>query len=108
MGRISLLGTTVDGIPNGYSTLDLFRYSAADTRSLVGGQTAYASSDSGHTNLDYFNATAGGDWGDWSSSGLTSAGNDAYDAFAAAGTQYSISPTDTSLMNMLGYHLPLA
>jgi hypothetical protein len=56
-------------------------------------------------NLDYFNATAGGDWGDWSSSGLTSAGNDAYDAFAAAGKQYSISPTDTSLMNMLGYHL---
>ncbi len=105
MGRIALLGESIAGVPNGYSTLDLFRYSAADTRSLVGGQTAYASYDSGHTNLDYFNATAGGDWGDWSSSGPTSAGNDAYDAFAAAGTQYSIHPTDTSLMNALGYQL---
>ena len=96
MGRISLTGATVSdngvNFQNSYSPLDLFRYSAPGVRSLVGGQTAYFSPDggntSGATNLvgaskTYFNSTAGGDWGDWQSSGANSAGNDAYSAFSA-------------------------
>jgi hypothetical protein len=80
-------------------------------RSLTGGADAYFSYDggtsSGATDLaghsrTYFNSTAGGDWGDWQSSGAHTAGNDAYDAFANPGS-YSSSPVDLVVMRALGY-----
>ena len=82
MGRIALLGTSVsdNGViyPEAFSPLDLFRYSQPGVRSLVGGQTAYFSPDGSTSSpTTYFNSTAGGDWGDWQSSGVNSAGNDA-------------------------------
>lgn len=109
MGRIELLGASIsDGgtiVRNSYENLDLFRYSSAGTRSLVGGQTAYLSFNGGNTPLLYFNTTSGGDWGDWQSSGPNSAGNDAYDAFASSGGPYSASAIDAREMNVLGYTL---
>jgi hypothetical protein len=111
MGRLDLLGTSLGGVANSYDPLDLFRYSAPGTRSIVGGQTAYLSFDGGNTTpmspggLLYFNTQAGGDTGDWSSSGTTSAGLDAYDAFANSGAAYHVSHADTREMNVLGYVL---
>jgi hypothetical protein len=118
MGRIALLGATISGggvnYANGYTPMDLFRYSGFNattntgTRSLVGGQAAYFSTDNGQTPTLYFNTQAGGDWGDWQSSGTHSAGNDAYNAFASSGVLYAPSATDKTLMNVLGYGSPTA
>ena len=105
MGRIALLGASVnDGgtiVPNGYGNLDLFRFSSAGTRSLVGGQSAYLSFDSGNTALKSFNTTAGGDWGDWQSSSTS----DAYDAFSSSGHLDPVSAIDARELNVLGYTL---
>lgn len=115
MGRIALLGATIsdNGVNyiGGYTPMDLLRFSAAGTRSLTGGQSAYFSFDNGVSSsgnssspgLTYFNSTAGGDWGDWQSSGALSAGNDAYDAFASSGVQYHPSSVDQTVMHVLGY-----
>lgn len=108
MGRIGLGGSTVANSPNSYSTLDLLRYSAPGQVSPSGSSTAYFSFDngqtSGATNLagsdkTYFNTTAGGDIGDWASS----AGNDAYNAFASSGTNYAPSTVDRLALDVLGY-----
>jgi hypothetical protein len=116
MGRIALVGGSISDngtiYQGGYSPFDLFRYSAPGLRSLVGGQPAYFSPDggvsSGGTNptgasLTYFNSTAGGDWGDWQSSGANTAGTDAYNAFASTGVQYAASAVDVTAMHVLGY-----
>lgn len=114
MGRIALLGSSVNTgtsiVTNSYENLDLFRYSSAGTLSTTGGPSAYLSFDGGNTALNYFNTTAGGDWGDWQSSGINSAGNDAYDAFSSSGTPYQVSAMDGRELNVLGYTLtsPLA
>ena len=92
--------------------MDLFRYSAQGQPSLIGGLDAYFSFDGGASSngstsspsFTYFNSTAGGDWGDWQSSGGHTAGNDAYNAFASSGTQYSLTPIDQTVMNVLGFH----
>lgn len=107
MGRIALLGGTVGGAANSYSSFDLFRFSGPDTRSLQAGSTAYFSFDGGKTSsgngsspsLTYFNTQAGGDYGDWASS----AGNDAYDAYAGTGVAYTLSSVDQLVMDALGY-----
>lgn len=116
MGRISLLGASIsdNGLiyTNGYSPLDLFRYSAQGTLSLSPSQAAYFSPDGGLSSggmnpagsaITYFNSTAGGDRGDWQSSGANSAGNDAYNAFASTGIQYTASAVDSAVMHALGY-----
>jgi hypothetical protein len=57
---------------NGLSPADLFRYSAANTRSFISqgnGTTAYFSVNSGATPIAYYNNSPNGaDYGDWSSS----------------------------------------
>jgi hypothetical protein len=115
MGRIALLGATISdhgvNYANSYTPMDLFRYNGTQ-RSLVGGQDAYFSYDGGissngsasNPSFTYFNSTAGGDWGDWQSTGAHTAGNDAYNAFASSATQYSLTPVDQTLMNVLGFH----
>jgi len=119
MGRIALLGATIpdNGInyTNSYTPMDLFRYYVGPNgvqRSLVGGQDAYFSFDGGvssngnasNPSFTYFNSSAGGDWGDWQSSGAHTAGKDAYNAFASSATQYSLTPVDQTVMNVLGFH----
>ena len=76
MGRISLLGETIASIPDTYSALDLFRYSAPGARRLVAGKTAYLSINGGGTDLLAFNTIVSGDAGDWN--GATT---DAFNAF---------------------------
>ena len=84
---------------NGYSDLDLFRYSAPGVLSLVGTNTSYISANGGNTSLAYFNSNPGGDFGDWGSS----AGNDAYDAFSNSGVVNPVTQADLTAMNILGY-----
>ena len=96
MGRISLLATS-----NGYSDLDLFRYSAPGIRSFLGTTSAYFSANGGNTDLNYFNSNPSGDFGDWASS----AGNDAYDAFGGPGVVNAVTAADLTVMNVLGYNL---
>jgi hypothetical protein len=115
MGRIALLGGTVGGVSNSYTPYDLFRYTSQGTQSLTAGADAYFSFDSGVSSdgsgdpnhRTYFNTQAGGDYGDWQSSGANSAGIDAYDAFAKTGTVY-LSPVDQQVMHALGYRSPIS
>ena len=75
LGTISSLGTSagapVDRLGAGNATpVDLFRYSAANTRSFLAtanGTLAYFSIDSGNTNIaPYNNSPNNNDYGDWS------------------------------------------
>jgi hypothetical protein len=114
MGRIGLGGGSVSDngtiVPNSYTPLDLFRYSAPGQSAPAGSSAAYFSfnggTSSGATNLagsskTYFNTTAGGDISDWASS----AGSDAYNAFASTGAAQT-STVDKLVMDVLGYGTP--
>jgi hypothetical protein len=94
MGRIVGLGSF------GYSTMDLFRYSAPGTPQLQGGQPAYFSIDGGKTNLDNFNTSSGGDYGDWANS----AGNDAFRAFSSSGVLNAVTSADVALLDAIGWN----
>jgi hypothetical protein len=93
MGRSSMLGA------GSYSLLDLFRYSAPGVHDFNGTQAGYFSIDGGVTNLDNFNTSPGGDFGDWAAS----AGHDAFLAFSSSGVMNAFSSSDLTLMNALGY-----
>ena len=96
MGRISLLaygGAT--------SLMDLFRYTSNGVLATSGTQSSYFSDNGGATNLNPFNASPSGDFGDLSSS----AGNNAFDAFGNAGVVNAVTSNDLTMMNVLGYNL---
>jgi len=102
MGRIGSAGTFLVPGTSYYTPLDLFRYSSAGTRDLTptSSSTDYFSAD-GQTMLTQFNnPTHGGDVADWAS---TVQG----DAFGSASynTVLSVTPTDLSLMDLIGYTL---
>lgn len=93
MGRQSAL--------TGYlSVQDLYRYTAPGTHDLSGG-SAYFSVDGGVTNINTFNSASGGDLGDWASS----AGHDAFGAFAYSGVVNPVTAADITMMQALGYTL---
>jgi hypothetical protein len=99
MGRIAYYPS------NNYSALDLFRYTSSGTIATNGGSAGF-SIDGGKTNLDAFNSNpnnlaTGGDAGDWSSS-VT---HDSYDAFSSIGVANTVSATDLTVMDVLGYTL---
>ncbi len=99
MGRISLVGEGPSAKP---TIMDLFRYSAPNTRDLTSGpkgSTAYFSYDNGITQLgNWNNYLSGGDLGDWYSNN----GGPVYrDAFGGSGVR--LSTTDVTLMNVLGW-----
>jgi len=96
MGRISLLNFS-----NAYSAMDLFRYTANGVLATTASQNGYFSDNGGATSLNPFNSNATGDLGDLSSS----AGNNAFDAFASSGEINSITSNDLTMMNVLGYNL---
>ena len=96
MGRISLLaygGAT--------SLMDLFRYTSNGVLATSGTQSSYFSDNGGATNLNPFNSSPSGDFGDLSSS----AGNNAFDAFSSAGVVNAVTSNDLTMMNVLGYNL---
>ena len=97
MGRASELKHT-----NEYSPMDLFRYSAPGQRQLTSGSPSYFSVNNGTTDLDNWNNfTTGntGDLGDWA----PSAGYDAYDDNSHSGVINTLSATDLTLMDALGW-----
>jgi hypothetical protein len=96
MGRVTNYGL------DNYSALSLFRYTSDDTLANTGNESAYFSIDGGNTNLAEFNAGSnGGDPGDWASSVV----DDSYDAFASIGVANTVSATDLTVMEALGYTL---
>ncbi|MGA2043831.1 MAG: NF038122 family metalloprotease, partial [Roseiarcus sp.] len=103
MGRVSLL----DQQPSYYSPIDLYRYSAAGVRDLStggAGSTAYFSTNNGVTNLGTWNnQTSNGDLADWYPSGPAAGGNDAFNDYTSNGVIASFSPSDTTLMEALGW-----
>lgn len=98
MGRQVLVGESFAGT-TGYEPLDLFHYSAAGVRDFSGTIAGYASANGGSTSLDAFNTNPGGDFGDWASS----AGNDAFDAYANPGVVNAVSASDLALLGLLGW-----
>ncbi len=98
MGRQMFDGTNAFGTGASYDPLDLFHYSAPGVRAFTG-YTGYASADGGKTSLDGFNTIRGGDFGDWASS----AGNDAFNAFAKPGVVNSVTQSDLTELNLLGW-----
>jgi hypothetical protein len=101
MGRVSLLADTINSSA-AYSVMDLFRYSGPGINQTTTGDPSYFSIDGGNTNLNNFNNyTTGnqGDLGDWA----PSAGNDAYDDNSNPGVINEVTPTDLTLMNVLGW-----
>ncbi|MGN6750650.1 MAG: NF038122 family metalloprotease, partial [Xanthobacteraceae bacterium] len=99
MGRQMFDGTKAFGSGASYDPLDLFHYSAAGVRDFTG-YTGYASADGGKTSLDAFNTVHGGDLADWASS----AGNDAFDAFANPGVVNAVTASDLTTLNLLGWN----
>jgi hypothetical protein len=98
MGRQMLDGAQFGGAP-GYTALDLFHYSAPGVRDFSGTTPGYASPDGGSTNLGNFNTNQNGDFGDWASS----AGNNSYLAFSYPGVLNSVTASDLTVMNLLGW-----
>jgi hypothetical protein len=94
MGRFVMGGSS-------YTPLSLFDYSAAGVRDMSGAQPGYFSINGGTTNLDSFNSNSGGDLGDWASS----AGNDAFLAFAKSGVVLPVTPADLTLLDAIGWNL---
>jgi hypothetical protein len=101
MGRSLHVGEDIGSTSNSYYPLDLFHYSAANTRSFTGTAAGYFSFDNGATNLADFNTTAGGDFGDWAGT----VGNDSYLAFSSPGVVNPVTGVDFRIMDILGWDL---
>ncbi len=79
------------------TVLNLFKFaSPEDIQTEVGGPS-YFSVNGGATNLGQFATSS--DYSDWSNT----VPNDAFDAYFSAGTAYTISSTDITLLNVLGF-----
>ena len=95
LGRISGLSE----ISSQWTLMDLFRYSAPGVLGHTFGQAAYFSIDGGETNLDNFDLTYDpGSWG-------TGAGNDSFDAVGTTGVENPVTPTDLTLLSVLGFDI---
>lgn len=98
MGRQLMVGASFGGGP-AYEPMDLFHFSAPGVRTFVGTQAGYFSLDNGVTNLDNFNTSASGDFGDWASS----AGHDSFRAFTSAGMVNAVTDADMRVMDVIGW-----
>jgi len=80
------------------SPIDLFRYTSPGDFDLNPENGSYFSIDSGHTNINTFNGTGGGDLSDWL--GLTP---DAFNHSLSRGKEEPFSAGDQILMDVIGY-----
>ncbi len=111
MGRTSAMGTgTSEQATGDFSLMDLYRFSAPDTRALSPfADPSYFSIDNGTTNLaDWNNYTSGdsGDLGDWSGAtvnGVVKHTNNSFNDASDPGVDDPFTATDATLMNVLGY-----
>jgi hypothetical protein len=81
-----------------YCPIDLFRYLSAGHPDLVPTNGAYFSIDGGHTVINTFHGTGGGDLSDWLGSTL-----DSYNEALTQGQKLNISAGDLTEMDVLGY-----
>ncbi|NNM57260.1 NF038122 family metalloprotease, partial [Acidocella sp.] len=79
--------------------MDLYKYAAPGTLQTNGANLTYISVDGGTTALDTLSTTS--DLSDWASS----AGNDAFTAYANPGALNTISSADMTLMSALGFNV---
>ena len=99
MGRALLVGGSIGSSPHGYYPLDFFHYSAPGTPDFTGTTAGYFSINGGSTNLDNFNTSPYGDFGDWASS----AGHDSFLAFSYSGVVNAITPADLTAVDVIGW-----
>lgn len=108
MGRILLVGASINNTAS-YMAYDLFHYSSPGLQDFSG-NGGYFSTNSGTTNLAFFNnASNGGDAGDWASSGTGTSSNgspyDACNAFASAGHIAPVTNIDLWTLHAVGFDL---
>ncbi|HEX3881553.1 MAG TPA: NF038122 family metalloprotease [Stellaceae bacterium] len=108
MGRVSEL----DQQPDGYSPIDLYRYTSAGARDLTtgrSGSTADFSVDGGATLLgSWNNNTRNGDLADWSPSGPAPNGDDSFNNESDSGVINVVGSVDDTLMQALGWEAATA
>ena len=99
MGRIGGLGILINGSP-AYLQMDLFHYTAANTRNLTKGPGRFFSFDNGASLLKAFNNASvnGGDAQDWASGT-----NDSFNAFSSSSVKNDLSAVDLKVMDVIGY-----
>jgi hypothetical protein len=104
MGRALLTGGSIGSTSNSYTAYDLLHYSSPGVRDFSASTPGYFSVDGGNTNLAAFNTVSGGDAGDWASS-VT---NDAFDAFVSSGVVNTVSTSDLTSLDAIGWNLASA
>jgi hypothetical protein len=98
MGRSTLL---LDA-GKGYFPYDLFRFTSSGVRSFDPDDTSvYFSVNDGVTALKFYNPNNGGDIQDWASSAMA----DSFDAFTSSGVEGTLSASDLTSVDVIGYKL---
>ena len=102
LGRIGFKGTPA----NNFSLLDLFSYTAAGARDMVGGPNNNFSIDNGTTLLKLFNdpTTNMLDSRDWAS-GTAGTPPDSFNQFSAPNLVNPVTAVDLQLLDVIGYDL---
>jgi len=103
MGRVSWLNYQ----PKYYALIDMYRYSSPGVRDLSTGgpgSTAYFSINNGTTNLGTWNNNPkNGDLADWYGNNIPNQGHDAFNDYSSPGVINSVSQTDVTLMEAIGW-----
>lgn len=99
LGRISELQDS--GSPSHWSVSDLFRYDSAGALATAASSSSYFSINGGTTALNGYHVDTSSDYADWA--GTTP---DSFDATSRFGVENPITPTDDTLLSVLGFDVP--